>query len=113
MGVCSKQICDKNEILGTIFLLAGKERKIHVENSLRLWYSIVRMITLPTRWGTMLMDLRKMVDEPFAKMPTARTYIFCKAVDEPLSKMPTVSAVTALVWDWNGLVFFIFRRIYK
>ena len=61
----------------------------------------------------MLMEFRKMVDEPFAKMPTARTYIFCKAVDEPLSKMPTVSAVTALFWDWNGLVFFIFRRIYK
>jgi hypothetical protein len=67
-----------------------------------------KMISLPTRLGDHVDGVSQDGGRAFAKMPTARTYIFCKAVDEPLSKMPTVSAVTALVWDWNGLVFFYF-----
>ena len=66
------------------------------------------MITLPTRWGTLLIRFAKMVDEPLFKIRSIRMYIFCEAVDEPLSRIPTVSAVTALVWVWNGLVFFYF-----
>ena len=88
-----------------------KRKEIDVENDWLLCYCIARMIALPTRWGTLLICFAKMVDEPLFKIRSIRMYIFCKAVDEPLSRMPTISAVTALVWVWNGLVFFIFRRI--